>query len=163
LKGLLYAEPVKGGELVIARGGESVSLDPAKTTDGESVKVMVNLFEGLVRYKDNSTEIEPCLAVSWESSPDEKEWTFQLRKGVLFHDGTVFNAEAVVFSFMRQIDPNHPFYQKDLGSVLKYVKTVSATGEYSVRFSLTQPYAPFLSNLGMNFVSSIVSPSGLKK
>ena len=65
----------------------------------------------LVQYQDESTEVEPALAESWESSADGLTWTFHLRVGVKFHDGTVFNADAVLFSLNRQHDPSHPFHK----------------------------------------------------
>ncbi|MBA7693083.1 hypothetical protein ES703_101658 [subsurface metagenome] len=93
--------------LIFGSSGDAVRLDPADVTDGESIQRMDNIFEGLVEYKEGSTEIQPCLATSWETSADGKEITFSLRKGVKFHDGTDFNADAVVFSFARQYDTSH--------------------------------------------------------
>jgi ABC-type transport system substrate-binding protein len=72
---------------------------------------MDNIFEGLVEFESGTTEIKPCLATSWETSEDGKEITFHLRKGVKFHDGTDFNAAAVLFSFARQYDLNHPYHE----------------------------------------------------
>jgi len=95
--------------LTFAKSGDVVKLDPADVTDGESVTVMDNIFEGLIRYKKGSSELEPCLAERWEEGEDGMSFTFYLKKGVKFHDGTDFNADAVVFSFERQRDPNHPF------------------------------------------------------
>ena len=97
--------------LTFAKAGDVVKLDPADVTDGESITVMNNIFEGLIRYKPGTTEIEPWLAEKWDVSPDGLTFTFYLRKGVKFHDGTDFNADAVVFSLERQRDPNHPFHK----------------------------------------------------
>ncbi|MCP4113562.1 MAG: ABC transporter substrate-binding protein [Desulfobacteraceae bacterium] len=160
------AEPRKGGTLIWGTNADPISLDPAIPTDGDSAKVVINIFEGLVRYQEGSTEVEPALAVSWKVSGNGKEWIFYLRKGVVFHDGTPFNANAVVFSFSRQIDPKHPFYQKNFGYAaftFKYVKSVKAVDEHTVRISLSNPFAPFLFNLAMPFASKIVSPTALKK
>ena len=104
--------PVIGGTLIFGRGGDSVGLDPAHEEDGESFKVCENIYDTLVQYQDESTEVEPALAESWESSVDGLTWTFHLRKGVEFHDGTEFNADAVLFSLNRQHDPNHPFHRR---------------------------------------------------
>ncbi len=146
-------------------GGDSASLDPARTDDGEASKVIANLFEGLVRFQDGSTEVEPALAVSWETSADGKEWTFHLREGVTFHDGTPFDADAVVFSFMRQIDPKHPFYRKDFAnpSTFEYVRAVKAVDEQTLRILLGKFYAPFLYNLAEPTAAPIISPAALKK
>jgi peptide/nickel transport system substrate-binding protein len=83
--------------LVFGSSGDAVRLDPADVTDGESIQRMDNIFEGLVEYKAGNCEIQPCLATSWEASADGTEIVFNLRKGVKFHDGTDFNADAVVF------------------------------------------------------------------
>src|SRR6056300_1311651 len=72
--------PKKGGTLVFGRGGDSVGLDPAYETDGNSFMVCDNIFEALVAYKDESTALEPGLAESWTISPDGKTYTFNLRK-----------------------------------------------------------------------------------
>jgi len=87
----------EGGTLVFGRGGDSVGLDPAYETDGNSFMICDNIFEALVAYADESTALEPGLAESWKISSDGKTYTFKLRKGVKFHDGTDFNADAVVF------------------------------------------------------------------
>ena len=97
------AAPKKGGTLIFGRGGDSVGLDPAYETDGNSFMICDNIFEGLVAYQDESTALEPGLAKSWTISPDGKTYTFNLRKGVKFHDGTPFNADAVVFSIGRMM------------------------------------------------------------
>jgi len=90
--------PKVGGTIVFGRGGDSVGLDPAYETDGNSFMVGDNIYEQLVAYKDESTDIEPGLAESWTIADDGLTYTFNLRKGVMFHDGTPFNANAVVFS-----------------------------------------------------------------
>ena len=87
-------EPKKGGTLIFGRGGDSVGLDPAYETDGNSFMICDNVLEALVEYKDESTDIEPGLAESWTISPDGKTYTFKLRQGVKFHDGTTFTAEG---------------------------------------------------------------------
>ena len=84
------AEPTDGGTIVFGRGGDSVGLDPAYETDGNSFMVCDNLYEQLAAYKDETTDIEPGLAKSWEISDDGKTYTFELREGVTFHDGTPY-------------------------------------------------------------------------
>ena len=161
--------PKQGGTLVWGRGGDSVGLDPSHEDDGESFKVAENIFDTLVQFKPASTEIEPGLATSWEIADDGLTYTFNLRQGVSFHDGTPFNAAAVVFSIERQFVPNHPF--ASVGGPYKYwgymgmsdiVKTVRAINDSTVQFQLKKPEAPFLANLAMNF-SVIVSPAAIKK
>src|SRR5688500_11175768 len=95
--------------VLVGRGNDVLTLDPACVTDSESAEVTEQIFDHLVRYKRASTEIEPGLALKWEVSSDGKAWTFHLRPNVRFHDGTPLDADAVVFSFDRQRDPTHPF------------------------------------------------------
>jgi peptide/nickel transport system substrate-binding protein len=90
-----------GGTFVFAGASDPVALDPSLVFDGESIRVTNQIFEGLVRLQRNGTKIEPSLATSWKSSPDGKKWTFTLREGVKFQDGTAFNAKAVCFNFDR--------------------------------------------------------------
>ena len=160
---------VIGGTLIFGRGGDSVGLDPAHEKDGESFKVCENIYDRLVQYKDESTEIEPALAESWESSEDGLTWRFNLRKGVKFHDGTPFNADAVLFSLNRQHDPNHPFH--NVGGSYTYwsytglaeiVEKIAAPDAYTVQIILKRPYAPFIYTIAMT-PFSIVSPTALQK
>ena len=87
-----------------------IALDPVLVTDNESVEVGELIYEGLVGWKPGTTDIEPRLATRWEVSADGRTWTFHLRDHVAFHDGTPFDADAVVFSFERLLDPKHPSY-----------------------------------------------------
>jgi peptide/nickel transport system substrate-binding protein len=79
--------------LVFAIAADVDQLDPADTSVSQVVN---NIFEGLVKYKAGTTSIEPCLATSWEVSADGKEITFQLRKGVKFHDGTEWKRSMII-------------------------------------------------------------------
>jgi len=161
--------PRKGSTLIFARAGDSVGLDPGHETDGESFKVADNLYEGLVAFEFGSTVVTPALAKSWEISKDGKTYTFYLREGVKFHDGTDFNADAVLFSFNRQFDSKHPFHQ--IGGAWKYwaamgmsdlLQSISKKDDFTVVFKLKRPEAPFIANLAMNF-ASIVSPTAASK
>lgn len=107
---------VTGKDTVIfAHSGDAVGLDPADETDGETLMVTMQLMEPLVNFKPGTAEVEPALAESWESSKDLTEWTFYLRKGVKFHDGTDFNADAVVFNFERWWDKANPYHKGHTG------------------------------------------------
>ncbi|MEX2211764.1 MAG: ABC transporter substrate-binding protein [Gaiellaceae bacterium] len=90
-----------GGTLVFGTASDPVVLDGALVSDGESLRVIDQLFEGLVTLEPGTTEVIPALATDWESSEDGLEWTFNLREGVSFHDGEPFNADAVCFNFDR--------------------------------------------------------------
>src|SRR5207249_3333519 len=76
-----------GGTLVFAQAQDAVTLDPHDAVDGFSVNNTSNVFDTLVRFKVDSTAVEPSLAESWTVSPDGLVWTFKLRSGVRFHDG----------------------------------------------------------------------------
>jgi peptide/nickel transport system substrate-binding protein len=155
-------QTASGGTLVFGRGGDSTSLDPAITTEGESFKVTINVYETLVNFGEQDTELHPGLATEWETSEDGLKQTLKLRKGVKFHDGTDFNAEAVVFNFNRWKAGNAEqfyYYNSQFGDRIKEVK---ATDEYTVEFSLSAPIAPFFKNLAMT-PFGIASPAAIEK
>lgn len=155
------------GTLIVGRPADAISLDPARVTDNESVEVCEQIYEGLLRYRSGSNEIEPGLAESYEVSDDGRVWTFHLRRAVSFHDGTPLTADAVVFSFQRQLDPDHTFHRDDAtglpfawASTYRNIQSVEATGPHTVRITIARKYAPFLANLAM-FPVAIVSPAAI--
>lgn len=151
-----------GGTLVFGRGGDSTSLDPAATTEGEAFKVTVNLFETLINFGPQDTEIEPGLATEWKQSTDGLTHTLKLRQGVKFHDGTDFNADAVVYNIERWMAGNAEqfyYYNSQFGDKIKEVK---ALDEYTVEFTLNQVIAPFYKNLAMS-PFGIASPAAIEK
>ncbi|MBI2247518.1 MAG: ABC transporter substrate-binding protein, partial [Armatimonadetes bacterium] len=77
-----------GGTLVFGQAGDAVTLDPHDANDGFSINVSSNMFDTLVRFRADSFLVEPSLAESWTASPDGRVWTFKLRRGIKFHDGT---------------------------------------------------------------------------
>ena len=151
--------------LVFGRGGDSVSLDPAIVTDGESFKVTQNVFETLLNFGDRDTTVQPGLAKEWEVSEDGLTYTFILEEGVKFHDGTDFNAEAVVKNVERWKAGNEEsFYY--FNSMFKaegedIIKEVKADGDYKVVFTLSRPQAPFLKNIAMS-PFGIASPTAFE-
>ena len=90
-----------GGTLVFAGASDPVVIDGALVSDGESIRVVTQIFETLIGLKPGSTDLVPALATEWKVSPDAKTYTFTLRDGVKFHDGTEFNADAACFNFNR--------------------------------------------------------------
>lgn len=154
-----------GGTLVFAQAQDAVTLDPHDATDGFSVNNTSNAYDTLVRFKPDSTQVEPSLAESWTVSPDGLVWTLKLRRGVKFHDGTPFNAEAVVFNYERQTDAKHPYHHgafEYAEFTFQNVKSVSAVDAQTVRFTLSAPFAPFITNMAM-FSTGIASPTAIKK
>ena len=151
--------------LVVGQIAEPKSLDPATVTAVNDFRILMNVYDGLVRYKDGALEVEPALAESWDISADGKTYTFKLRSGVKFHDGTSVTAEAVKFNFDRMLDDSHPFHDTGpfpLSFFFSAIEKVEAVNAGTVRFSLNAPYAPFLSNLAYP-TGLIASPDAIKK
>ena len=154
------------GTLVVGLVAEPVNLDPAQVTDLNSNRVGRRIVETLVTFPDESTQVVPGLAESWAISKDGLKYTFKLRKGVSFHDGTPLNAEAVKFSIERQIIPEHPFNKLGKYPFANYffgnVKAVEAVDPQTVEFILKEPRASFLAVLTAG-AASIVSPTAVRK
>jgi len=150
--------------LVVARAVDATNLDPARSTDVESLEVAEQVFGRLVRFAAGRLEPEPDLATAWSVSADGTVWTFDLRAGVKFHDGTPFDAAAVVFSFERQLLGGHPSHEPDFVWARSYqdIKQVTAVGPLRVQFHISRPYAPFLANLAIG-PAAIVSPTAVRK
>ena len=153
-----------GGTLVWGRGGDSVSLDLAQATDGESIKAGIQVLENLVIFGKDSMNVEPQLAESWKVSDDGLTWTFKLRKGVKFHDGYPFNAQAVYDSFARVIFKEHPYNSygqwKYTSMSLGPVKDIKVVDEYTIALITNKPYAPLLNNLAL-WLCPILSPKAM--
>ena len=157
--------------------GEPVDLNPAIITDGISSRVTRQIYEGLTKYKGATTEVIPALAEKWQVSSDGTVWTFTLRKNVKFHDGTPFDAAAVVWNFDWQrlsAQPQHEMLTK-AGRTFEYygaqfggfddkslITKVEAVNPSTVRFTLKSPQGPFLANLAM-FTFDMVSPTAVQK
>ena len=154
--------------ITFAQSSDPRSLDPAFYDDGESAKVAANIYEGLYRFGTTDTEVEACLATDLpDISDDGLTYVIQLREGVTFHDGTEFNAEAVVRSIERQLEPNRTsdmpyasfvFGEEDAGTG---VESVVADSDYQVTITLRSASTPFLKNLAMCLAAPIVSPTAL--
>lgn len=163
--------------LVFARGGDSESLDPGSTTDGESSRVTRQVLEGLLDFEADSFELKPGLAHDWEVSDDGLKYTFYLEEDVTFHDGTDFNADAVKTNFERWSDPEHEFAFADDGYVYSMYGTmfggfkgdeghvideINVVNDHEIEFILNQPLGFFLQNMGMTYFS-ITSPAALEE
>lgn len=152
--------------IIFGKAKDAVTLDPADTEDGESSAVVVNVTEPLLRFKPESTLVEPALAESYTISDDKLTWTFKLRKNVVFHDGTPFNAEAVKFNYDRQMDPKNPWRFKGAfifwDQFFKAVKAVEVQDEHTLIMRLSRPDATFKTNLAV-YTMGISSPTAIKK
>lgn len=147
--------------LTINQGTASIlGLDPHTSRSSTALNFLFStMYDTLLRHGKNM-EIEPALATSWESSAGGTVWTVNLRKGIKFHDGTTFDAEAVKFNFERVIDPKikarHGRYFSSL------IKSVEAIDGYRVKFNLKFPYAAFLPALTLPD-ATMVSPAAVIK
>ncbi len=154
--------------LIFGRGGDSTSLDPISTTEGETYRVTDSLYETLVSYGEQDTTIHPGLAESWEVSADNLVYTFHLLEGIKFHDGSDFNADSVVFNFDRWMNgdeekfPYYTMFGGYKGQPEAVIKEVKALDSKTVQFTLFRPQAPFLKNLAMS-AFGIASPKAVEK
>ena len=166
LAGAVPAAAQPAGTLVVGLVAEPVNLDPAQVTDLNSNRVGRRIVESLVMFPDESTQIVPGLAESWTISKDGLRYTFKLRQGISFHDGTPFNAEAVKDSIERQINPEHPFNKLGKYPFAAYnfgnVKAVEVVDPLTVEFILKEPRASFLAIMTSG-AAAIVSPTAVKK
>ena len=170
-----------GGTLVFAGAADPVVLDGALVSDGESLRVITQIFETLVALKPGTTEPEPGLAESWEANDDGTVWTFKIRDGVTFHDGEPLNAEAVCFNFDRWYNFDGPlqnpgatyYWQVVFGGFKNYnpdsgapkdslYKSCEATDEMTATLTLTKPSATFIPALSQQ-AFSIASPKALQE
>ena len=142
---LAYAQQ---GTLEIAVDQSPVGLDPDIVTAFSSFAVVDQIYEGLLEV-NSKLQLEPALATSWTVSPDGLSYTFELRQGVKFHNGRAMTSADVVYSFDRIMDPNTGSPQ---ASRFSEVSKIEATGPYEVRFTLKEPFAPFLANLANLYV-----------
>jgi peptide/nickel transport system substrate-binding protein len=154
----VQAAPKKGGTLVYATGTDATTLDPQFVTDVPTSRMVMQIHQTLV-YPDLKGNIQPVLAESWTVSDDKLTWTFKLRKGVTFHDGTPFNAESVKYTFDRIKDPEIGSPRKSTAKVIKEVKVID---EYTAAFITSKPFAPFLAQLSA-YNLAILSPTAAKK
>lgn len=153
------------GVLIVGQIAEPKALDPAAVTAVNDFRILMNVYDGLVRYKDGTLEVEPALATDWTISEDGTEYTFDLREGVSFHDGSPFNAEAVKFNFERMLNEDHPYHDTGpfpLAFFFSAVETIEVVDDLTVKFTLNAPYAPFLSNLAYP-TGLIVSPAAVEQ
>jgi dipeptide transport system substrate-binding protein len=166
--GIALAGSVNAKTLVYCSEGSPENFNPQLYTSGTSVDASaVPVFNRLVDFTPGTTNLVPSLAESWEISPDGTVYTFHLRKNVKFQSNKQFkpsrdfNADDVIFSFMRQMDPKNPYHNVSGGTYSNFeslelstlIKSIDRVDDHTVRFTLAHPEAPFLADLAWYFAS----------
>lgn len=169
------AAGVQAKTLVYCSEGSPEGFNPSLYTSGTTFDASSRqIFNRLVQFERGTTKIVPGLAESWTVSDDGLSYTFKLRKGVKFHSTKNFkptrdfNADDVIFSFMRQKDADHPYHKVSGGSYEYFnamemgdlIKSIDKKDDYTVVFNLTRPEAPFIANLAMDFASIMSKEQG---
>ncbi|MCS5736316.1 ABC transporter substrate-binding protein [Herbiconiux daphne] len=143
--------PQYGGDLVVGLYLEPLALDPHRQGYWETYRVTRNIFEGLTREDTSGatdpTEIQPALATDWSVSEDGTTWTFDLREGVTFHDGSPFDAEALDKNVRRISDPTYEFYDessaKKLATWFGTLTSGTVIDDHTYQFQFSQPFLGF--------------------
>jgi peptide/nickel transport system substrate-binding protein len=164
------------GTLVFGASAEPTSLDPPFVSDGESLRATYQIYENLIKQVPGTTTLAPGLATAWKVSANGRVYTFTLRRGVRFHDGTPFNAAAVCANFNRwynfrgaQANPSASYYYnaifkgfrtKDRAKAL--YRSCTANGQYVAVVRLTRTYGPLL-NVLTNGAFPMASPAAMAK
>ncbi len=151
--------PVRGGTLRIGWIADAKILDPHFSVQFSERYVLYMVFNTLVGL-DKSFNVVPELARAWQVSPDGKRVTFQLQRGVKFHDGTDFTAEVVKWNIERILDPQNKSPQRS--QLEPAVAAVTVTDPHTVVFELKKPFAPLLAALAER-PGFIVSPAAVKQ
>jgi oligopeptide transport system substrate-binding protein len=157
--------PAIGGTYRRPLRNDPSSLDPVELVDVHGVAVANQIFDGLVAF-DAHLNVVPALAQSWFASRDGLAWTFHLRKGVQFHNGREMSAEDVVYSLSRLLNPTVGSRSSQLldkvkgaaefrAGTTKVLEGIKAVDRYTVEVSLSEPFVPFISILGMPHTSVV--------
>jgi peptide/nickel transport system substrate-binding protein len=146
--------------LVVGVSSDVHTLDPAVSSDNYDWRQIYPAYDRLVKYKvvngEGSTEVEPMAAESWTVSPDSLVWTFKIRKGIKFDDGTALDAKAVKFSFDRVLKIG-----KGPADNIGAIKAVDVVDDATVKITLKSAFGPFLQTLATD-AASIVNPNAMK-
>lgn len=152
-------EPMSGGTLNVAFQNEWAGLDPHTVSSYSSYQILNNVLEGLTRY-DNDLNLQPGLAESWEQSEDGLTWTFNLREGVMFHNGREMTAEDVKWSFERLIDPATG--AGNAGRVGPPETVIEAVDDYTVSITHPEPFGIFPQSIAFDKSTGIVASESLE-
>jgi peptide/nickel transport system substrate-binding protein len=143
---LTELHPVQGGWIIQRLSTDIDSLNPITLESDDAQTISSNISEGLLQVDNFTLKIEPCLAESWEISPDQLTYTFHLRHGVKWHDGQPLTAQDVEFSYERVMDPKVD--AAFLRSYFTNIKSCEIVDPYTIRFVATERYFKTLEILG---------------
>jgi glutathione transport system substrate-binding protein len=159
LAAALAASPALAAkDLVIGMEANSPHLDPSNTNDTLSQSIERMFYQGLIGF-DKEMKLIPALATSWEANAAATEYVFHLRSGVLFHDGTKFDAAAVKVNIERLANPDNRLTRRILVSMLKSVEIIDPL---TVKITLNEPFGAFLNNIA-HPGTFMISPAALAK
>mgnify|MGYP000639358906 CR=1 FL=1 len=154
---LAFSAPAAARTVTVAVSASFTSLDPYDAPDILTRLASKSFYEGLFTF-NSKMEPVPELAEGYETSPDAKVWTVTLKKGVKFHDGSEFTADAVKANFDRLLNPDNKLSRYN---VYKFIEKVEVLDPYKVRFTLQAPLATFVRRLAMTN-PQMICPSLLK-
>lgn len=164
LAGCSRPDPVSGNkQLIYMIAAAPASLDPAEVNDLFYYQIVFNIFETLITVNWRTGVFEPALATHWNYDSSQASWTFNLRRGVRFHDGTPLNAEAVKISFDRQMVVDSSNKKNGLHGrrAFAMIREIRVANDSTVQFRLKYPHAAFLDHLASPYYSTIASPHAL--
>ncbi len=154
----------EGGTLYFILSGDPKTLNPALAQETTSTAVLGEVFSGLTRTDLKTMKPEPDLAERWEVSQDGRVWTFYLRKGLRWSDGTLFTADDVVFTFNEvYYNDQIPTSARDIFTVKGKKIKVEKVDDSTVRFILPEPFAPFLNALSVEILPKHKLEKHIKK
>ena len=162
VENVVAEEPQYGGTLHLSNNTDWDTLDPAYCSGFDAGAMAVKFYDGLVRFDYHSNDVVPALAKSWDVEQDNTVFTFHLREGVKFHDGTEFTAHDVKYSFDRLYDPEvaspgtwvYPMIKGTdaaLNGETDGLEGVKVIDEYTVQFELDKPFGLFLTHLTLPY------------
>lgn len=159
---VMAEEPEYGGTLHLSNNTDWDTLDPAYCSGFDAGAMAVKFFDGLVRFDYYSNNVVPALAKSWDVEDDNTSFTFYLRQGVKYHDGTEFTAHDVKYTFDRLYDPEvaspgtwvYPMIKgtdASLAGEADGLAGVEVIDDYTIKFELDEPFGLFLTHLTLPY------------
>ena len=172
----ITGEPKRGGTLIYGSSSFSDSLHPHVTLSSSTINRHSGMFENLIELERSqaSPELKSAtpprgpigrLAESWSLSDDKLTWTFNLRKGIKFHDGEPFNAQAVEMTFLSLIDEDNQYYNPEAAAVASFttsfIESVNVVDDFTFQITLERPFYGFIGKMASVPCCAVISPKAL--